>query len=197
MEVEVTGAVSASVSATVRNTSAVDGAEVVQVYVNPADSSPVQRPVHELKGFKKVFLAAGESARVEFELDNRAFAYWSEHDGGWRVVAGAYGIEVGTSSRDIVSRETIELAGDDFYAELNEWSNFGEFKKDPYGSRAVERMFELGASGELPTIPEDNVGVQMFLETMPINSMAVLFGKDGKRLTQFLLEEYAALHARG
>lgn len=197
VEVEVTGAVSASVSATVRNTSAVDGAEVVQVYVNPADSSPVQRPVHELKGFKKVFLAAGESARVEFELDNRAFAYWSEHDGGWRVVAGAYGIEVGTSSRDIVSRETIELAGDDFYAELNEWSNFGEFKKDPYGSRAVERMFELGASGELPTIPEDNVGVQMFLETMPINSMAVLFGKDGKRLTQFLLEEYAALHARG
>ena len=57
-------------------------------------------------------------------------------------------------------------------------------------------MFELGASGELPTIPEDNVGVQMFLEAMPINSMAVLFGKDGKRLTQFLLEEYAAERAR-
>ena len=41
------------------------------------------------------------------------------------------------------------------------------------------------------------MGVQMFLETMPINSMAVLFGKEGKRLTQFLLEEYAAERARG
>lgn len=196
VSVDVTGATSARVTATVKNTSDIDGAEVVQVYVNPAEQSPVQRPVHELKGFKKVFVAAGQSVDVEIELDDRAFAYWSEHDGDWRVVPGTYGVEVATSSRDIVSRETVELAGDDFYSTLNEWSNFGEFKKDPFGSKAVELMLEKGKTGELPAIPEDNLGVQLFLETMPINSMPVLFGKEGRRLTQFLLDEYAAQRAK-
>ncbi|WP_018142993.1 exo-alpha-(1-_6)-L-arabinopyranosidase [Alloscardovia criceti] len=196
VSVEATGNTSARVRALVTNTSDVDGAEVVQVYVNPADTTPVERPVHELKGFKKVFLKAGESTSVEFELDTRAFAYWSEKDHTWRVVAGEYGVEVATSSRDIVSRETVELQGDDFYAELNEWSNFGEFKADPYGSVAVQHMLDKGRAGELPAIPEDNVAVQIFMDTMPINSMPVLFGKDGRRLTQFLLDEYAAERAQ-
>ncbi|OTA26264.1 glycosyl hydrolase [Alloscardovia macacae] len=194
--VEATGSMSARVSATVTNTSDVDGAEVVQVYVNPADTTPVQRPVHELKGFQKVFVKAGESVRVSIDLDDRAFAYWSEKDGGWRVVAGEYGVEVATCSRDIVSRETVSLAGDDFYAELNEWSNYGEFKADKWGALAVQHMLEKGATGELPAIPQDNLGVQLFLETMPINSMPVLFGKEGHRLTQFLLEDYAAERAK-
>lgn len=197
VSVEVTGHASARVNARVTNTSDVDGAEVIQVYVNPADTTPVQRPVHELKGFMKIFLKAGESKDVVFELDERAFAYWSTKSKNWRVVSGIYGVEVATSSRDIVSRETIELAGDSYYVELNEWSNYGEFKKDPYGAKAIERMTELGKAGELPAIPEDNMGVQLFLESMPINSMSVLFGKDGRRMTQFLLDEYKIERERG
>ncbi|TCD54171.1 beta-glucosidase [Alloscardovia theropitheci] len=196
VRVEATGDTSARVTARVTNTSDVDGAEVVQVYVNPASETPVERPIHELKGFVKVFVPAGESVDVRVDLDDRAFAYWSEKDGGWRVVPGEYGVEVATSSRDIVSRETVTLIGDGFYEELNEWSNYGEFKKDPYGALAVEHMLEKGRTGELPAIPEDNLGVQLFLETMPINSMPVLFGKDGKRLTQFLLDDYAAERER-
>ncbi|MFD0704695.1 exo-alpha-(1-_6)-L-arabinopyranosidase [Alloscardovia venturai] len=197
VKVEATSDTTALVHAMVKNTSSVDGAQVVQVYVNPADTTPVQRPVHELKGFKKVFLKAGELAEVEIGLDSRAFAYWSEKSNNWRVVKGTYGVEVATSSRDIVSRETIALEGDHYYAPLNEWSNYGEFKADLFGAKAVEHMIELGRAGELPAIPEDNLGVQMFLESMPVNSMAVLFGKDGKKLTQFLLEDYAAERANG
>ena len=196
IRVEVKSDMAVRVHATVTNTSDVDGAEVVQVYVNPAENSPVERPVHELKGFAKVFVPAGKSEDVVFDLDDRAFAYWSDKDHRWRVVEGEYGIEIATSSRDIVSRETVKLMGDDFYEELDEWSNFGEFKADPFGALAVSHMIEKGKTGELPAIPEDNVGVQLFLETMPINSMPVLFGKDGRRLTQFLLDDYKAERAK-
>ena len=64
-------------NATVTNTSDVDAAETVQVYVVPGKAD-VARPKHELKGFTKVFLKAGESKTVTIDLDERAFAYWSE-----------------------------------------------------------------------------------------------------------------------
>ena len=54
------GANTATVNATVTNTSDVDAAETVQVYVAPGKAD-VARPKHELKGFTKVFLKSGES----------------------------------------------------------------------------------------------------------------------------------------
>ncbi len=89
----------------------------------------MQRPAHELKGFKKDFLAAGESARVEFELDNVLLPTGlSMMAASARVKLVFTVLRLCTSSRDIVSRETIGALRET-YAELNEWSNFGEFKK--------------------------------------------------------------------
>src|SRR5919107_1713396 len=65
------GTLAATVTVTVANTGAVDGAEVVQVYVRDVASS-VTRPVRELKGFAKVALAAGTSQQVSIDLDQRA-----------------------------------------------------------------------------------------------------------------------------
>ncbi len=78
------------VSVTVTNTGAVPGAEVVQLYVAP-HTEGLHRPVKELKGFRKVFLNPGESAAVEFALNDRSFAVW---DGAWKVPAGCYEILV-------------------------------------------------------------------------------------------------------
>src|SRR3954464_3841686 len=57
------GTLAATVTVTVTNTGTVDGAEVVQVYVQDVESS-VARPVRELKGFAKVSLAAGISQQA-------------------------------------------------------------------------------------------------------------------------------------
>ncbi len=57
------GDLAATVTVTVTNTGGVDGAEVVQVYVQDAESS-VARPVRELRGFARVSLAAGSSEQV-------------------------------------------------------------------------------------------------------------------------------------
>jgi beta-glucosidase len=52
-----------TVTVRVTNTGKVAGAEVVQLYLHDKEAS-VDRPIKELKGFSKVFLAAGESKKV-------------------------------------------------------------------------------------------------------------------------------------
>ncbi|WP_236024575.1 exo-alpha-(1-_6)-L-arabinopyranosidase [Bifidobacterium pluvialisilvae] len=183
------GANTARVTATVTNTSDVDGAEVVQVYVAPGKAE-VARPRHELKGFEKVFLKAGESTTVTFDLDERAFAYWSETFDGWHVEAGDYTIEVGISSRDIVATGVVTLDGDGKTKPLTEWSTYGEWQDDPVGAAIVADMEARGRAGTLPQLPDTDI-VRVFLKNMPINSMPMIKSDGGRELTAFLLDEYA------
>lgn len=186
-----TGANTAHVTATVTNTSDVDAAETVQVYVAPGKAS-VARPKHELKGFRKVFLKAGESAEISFDLDERAFAYWSEKFNDWHVEAGEYTVEVGTSSRDIAAVAVVTLDGDGKALPLDEWSTFGEWADDPVGSKIVASVYAEGEAGNLPQLP-DNDMMRMFLKSMPINSMPMLMSDGGKAITAFMLDEYAKI----
>ena len=57
--------------------------------------------MQELKGFKKVFLKAGEEKEVSITLGKRAFAYYNVNIHDWHVESGAFTICVGASSRDI------------------------------------------------------------------------------------------------
>ena len=186
-----TGANTAHVTATVTNTSDVDAAETVQVYVAPGKAA-VARPKHELKGFRKVFLKAGESAEITFDLDERAFAYWSEKFNDWHVEAGEYTVEVGTSSRDIAAVAVVTLDGDGKALPLDEWSTFGEWADDPVGSKIVASVYAEGEAGNLPQLP-DNDMMRMFLKSMPINSMPMLMSDGGKAITAFMLDEYAKI----
>lgn len=92
-------------SLTVKNTGDVDGAEVVQLYVSALDPQ-VSRPVKELKGFQKVFLKAGESAKVEFEVDADDLSWYDMDSNGWRADAGSYMLLAGSASDDIRAEAT-------------------------------------------------------------------------------------------
>lgn len=89
------------VSLTVTNTGGVAGQEIVQLYVAPPQGAAF-RPVRELRAFAKVALAPGESRRVAFTLDRRAFAYYSVKAKNWFVPGGVYRIEAAASSRNIL-----------------------------------------------------------------------------------------------
>ncbi|MDE5636830.1 MAG: glycoside hydrolase family 3 C-terminal domain-containing protein, partial [Alistipes sp.] len=84
------------------NAGKMDGCETVQIYVRPV-APAVERPHHELKWFRKVFIPAGESVRVDFELGAEAFAYWDVRRGDWTVDAGVYEIEVCRDSRSVIA----------------------------------------------------------------------------------------------
>ncbi len=88
----------ATLDVTVTNTGQRDGAEVVQVYIEPPPGD-VDRPLRHLAAFQRVELAAGAESRVHVELDRRAFASWL--DGMWTVQPGDYTVLVGRSSRDL------------------------------------------------------------------------------------------------
>ncbi|MBI5105214.1 MAG: glycoside hydrolase family 3 C-terminal domain-containing protein [Solirubrobacterales bacterium] len=98
----------ATVSAVVTNTGGRRGTAVPQLYVGMPEPSPqLVQPPRQLKGFTRVTLDPGESRRVRFALDERAFSYWDPRADGWRVAAGCYRVMVGTSSRDLPLQATI------------------------------------------------------------------------------------------
>lgn len=88
------------VALTVENTGDRAGEEVVQLYVAPP-AGMRRRPMRELKRFAKVALEPGEETRVTFTLDARALSYYEPLLHDFFAETGAYGIEVGASSRDI------------------------------------------------------------------------------------------------
>lgn len=76
-----------------------DGAEVAQLYVGMQDSK-VFRPYKELKGFKKIFLKAGESQKIQIPFDDKTFRYWNIKTDQWEIEEGNYQIIIGTSIAD-------------------------------------------------------------------------------------------------
>ena len=184
-----TGPRTAEVTVTVTNTSDVAGAETVQVYVAPPKAK-VARPVHELKGFAKVALEPGESKNVTIALDDRAFAYWSERFDDWHVEGGTYTVEVGVSSRDIVSRIDVEIDDDGKIVNLDEWSTFGEWLDDPIGAPILQHVLDdMAKEGGHPVIPDSALMV-MFLRSMPLRSLGVILGEAGEQVAANLTEAY-------
>jgi beta-glucosidase len=88
---------STHVLADVRNTGERAGSEVVQLYIRDRVSS-VTRPVKELKGFRKVWLEAGETAAVALAVTPDALSF-TGLDMRRVVEPGEFDVMVGTSSR--------------------------------------------------------------------------------------------------
>jgi len=89
---------SLTVSATVTNTGARAGVEVVQLYVRDAVAS-VTRPVRALAGFKRVSLDPGETKTVEFTLGPEQLGFYDAAM-RWVVEPGRFDVYVGGSSAE-------------------------------------------------------------------------------------------------
>ena len=124
------------VSLTVKNTGAMAGDEVVQVYISKPDAR-IFRPMQELKGFARVHLEAGESKLVSIPLDDKAFRYWNDPAGHWAVEGGSYTVRVGACSEDIrlEATVTVEPSGD----------------ANPYDGMAMSHYL----SGQVQDVPDD------------------------------------------
>jgi beta-glucosidase len=82
----------------VKNTGTHDGTEVVQMYIRDLISSAT-RPMKELKGFKKIFLRAGETQTVALDITPDSLAFY-DINMKYVVEPGEFEIMVGNSSRD-------------------------------------------------------------------------------------------------
>jgi beta-glucosidase len=85
----------------IKNTGAVTGKEVVQLYIRDEVGS-ITRPVQELKGFQKIELAAGESKKVSFEITPELLKFYnSDLKFDWE--SGDFQVMVGSNSKDVKS----------------------------------------------------------------------------------------------
>ena len=96
------------VSVDVTNTGSVDGAEIVQLYINDVQSS-IDRPVKELKNFEKVYLKAGETKTVTFEVDAQDLSYFDADKHEWVAEPGDFKVLLGSTSEDIRSTVKFKL----------------------------------------------------------------------------------------
>ena len=88
------------VSVDVTNVGDREGKEIVQLYIGD-DESSLERPVKELKGFRKVFLKPGQTEKVTFEITDDMLKYYDPARGGWTLEEGAFTAYVGAASDDI------------------------------------------------------------------------------------------------
>jgi len=100
------GAVTVSIKVT--NTGKRPGDEVVQLYVQHIGSRVV-RAKEELKGFKRVSLAAGETKTVDFQLPAKNLAYWDEHTNNWAVEKDQVRVMIGSSSAAIQAEKMVTV----------------------------------------------------------------------------------------
>jgi beta-glucosidase len=98
-----------AVEFTVTNTGERAGAEVAQLYVSLPSLPKVPQPPRQLKGFRRVELAAGQSAQVTIALDARSLSYWDTASHTWKVTPGTYTVSAAASSRDLRLSGTFEV----------------------------------------------------------------------------------------
>jgi beta-glucosidase len=98
-----------SVSVDVTNTGKLAGDEVVQLYIQ-FPGSGIERPIKELRGFKRVNIMPGETKTVQIPLKAKDLAYWNTSQHRFVVEDGKINLQLGASSEDIKLEKTINVA---------------------------------------------------------------------------------------
>lgn len=87
-----------TVSVNVTNTGDREGKEIVQLYIGD-DECSVERPVMELKAFRKVSIKPGETVKVSFPVNAGMLKFYGTD--GWTLEKGSFTAYVGAASDDI------------------------------------------------------------------------------------------------
>lgn len=115
-----------TVSFKIKNVGNCFGKEAAQLYISPCFSSYADRPVVELKEFKKVALEAGEEKIVNFYLNKSDFSYYDVSIGNWRTDCGEYRIMIGYSAEKAALSKNIAVNCAVKPPEIDDYTTLGE-----------------------------------------------------------------------
>lgn len=171
-----------TVTVDVTNTGEIAGKEVVQLYV-ATKGGTVIRPVRELKAFEKIELAPGETKKVQFTLDRRAFVYWSTQIHDWHVENGEYKIQIGRNAQDIVLSHSVTVESEVHIPKVFDFnSTMGEILADPKGKAVLEQAMASMAGAE----EAQEMGEQAQGDGGAINSEMMAAMMEGMPLRQLI-----------
>jgi beta-glucosidase len=165
---------------TVANTGGRDGAEVVQLYVCDR-TGLLQVPPQELRAFTKVRIAAGASQGVRLDVLRRDLEH-AHPDAGWIFAGGRLDVVVGSSSRDLRLRASVEVPGRGYRPTLTTWSSLREWLAHPVAGPAVQRL--LDARGGVRGRMGDLLGDPVSRDSVLSNPLASLTQFPGFPLTE-------------
>ncbi len=179
------------VSVDVKNSGAVAGKAVVQVYIGIKDVPDNPRPIRTLAEFAKMALEPGETKTVQFTLGKRAFAYWNEEAGCYHLAGGTYEVQIGLSAEEIVLSKEIVAEEEplDIQIDYDMMTLIGDMVKHPAGKQFFESHLDdiidgVIASGIAAHVAGDAI------EKMPREQMrgmaAGMYGQSIQTLCMFL-----------
>ncbi len=178
-----------TVECTVTNTGDRDGAEIVQLYIEPLTPTVI-RPIKELKAFEKVYLKAGESKRVIFRLDKSAFAYWSVQLHDWFSESGEYNILICESSDSVCLEENVHFNSSvRLPVKLtldNTDGDIRSFKEGDEMFRQMLGMFNAALNGGADANEEGDLMMLAMANDMPLHAMVSF--SDNPELTRERLQ---------
>jgi len=96
------------ISVDIKNTGKIDGEEVVQLYVKHLNSK-IQRPIKELKGFKRVFVEAGKKVTVTIQLKAADLKYWNTNNQQFELEKNNIQLQIGSASNTIKITKNIKI----------------------------------------------------------------------------------------
>ncbi|MBW8348815.1 glycoside hydrolase family 3 C-terminal domain-containing protein [Bacillus sp. IITD106] len=176
------------VQVTVKNTGAVAGKEVVQVYVRDKGDKVI-RPEKELKGFAKVELQPGEEKTVTITLDKRSFAYYNVDLKDWHVQSGEFDILVGGSSDHIAHVKSVHVESSTVIKKkAHRNTTLGELMEDPATASIVQQiMAGMAEQGGLASAMQEEPN-DMMLAMMKYLPLRALVNFSGGRFSEEMME---------
>lgn len=178
----------------VRNSGAVRGAEVVQLYVSDATGTPVPggRVPQVLRGFQKVMLEAGQECEVSFTLTPRDLSRYSAELHDWYAAPGRYELRLGHSSRDIRITVPLQLqTARHLPLVVDENTPLGVLLADERTAPAVRQMLQANSQamangGGDGLMPSD--AMAQMLDAMPLRAVVNFGGPQAAEALPALLE---------
>lgn len=140
-----------TVSVDVKNVGKYAAKEVVQLYISPQSSS-IDRPKVELKGFEKIHLNRNERKTVVFNLKKTDFAYFDEELDDFFTEGGDYDILISRSAEQPVLSATVHVNGDKRVFELTDNTTLAQLKRHPKTAEFIDGLLSRFGKDEYQMI---------------------------------------------
>ena len=167
-----------------------EGKEVVQLYIADKNGT-VNRPVKELKGFKKISLMPGETKKVQLKITARDLSFYNEEMKDWYAPSGTYELLMGHASDDIRLSCEIKFATKKMAPlQVTSATTVGELLADPRTADMIIQMLapiQQKAAVSEAADGSDTQMMQALLEGLPLKSLAVL-GVTGEMIENMIIQ---------
>ncbi|OHT15051.1 beta-glucosidase-related glycosidase [Tritrichomonas foetus] len=169
------------VTVDIKNTGAVAGRAVAQLYVSDKTNAAL-RPPKELKGFGKVLLQPGETKSVTMKLNKRSFAWYNPEIKDWYCETGNYDILIGESSRKIHLTKTVKVtstANIIKFVTIN--TTYMDMLRNPITAPLIQQMLDENPTQKaiMESDNPDNEFYRICVRGAPVRALILFFPFDG------------------